>query len=303
MPPGSSATEGPPGVRRLIVTADEFGVHVAVNEAVEQAFTGGILTCASLMMGAPATADAVERARRLRGLGVGLHLTLSDGAPISPLHTVRGLIDSNGRFRDDLARTGFNWAFNPLIRLQLAQEINAQFQAFISTGLVLDHVNVHQHLHLHPTVSSLLIHIGRRYGLLAIRVPDEPRGVLMKAEPGRALPRSNLRPVQYLLRRRARRARLIANDNVFGLAWSGHMTEERLLALIPHLPPGLNELYTHPATADASAMPHAAPGYEYREELRALLSPAVRRAVEDEHIVLTRYSSALARGVAREAPA
>jgi len=303
MPAGIAATAGSSSPRRLIVTADDFGVDIAVNEAVEQAFTNGILTCASLMMGAPATADAVARARRLKGLGVGLHLTLADGVPVSPPHAVRGLIDMHGRFRDDLVGSGIRWAFNPIVRLQLAHEINAQFQAFIATGLILDHVNVHKHLHLHPTVSSLVIHIGRRYGLLAIRVPDEPRHILMQAEPARKLPRSGLAPVLRLLRRRARRAHLVHNENVFGLAWSGAMTEERLLALIPHLPEGLSELYTHPATADEAHMPHAAKGYRYQDELKALLSPAVRQALADRNIILTRFSSALPGAAVLAAPA
>ena len=110
-------------------------MNLAVNEAVEQAYKDGILTCASLMMKGAATQDAVERARRLKGLGVGLHITLADGRPVSPSRLVRGLIDHEGRFRNDLVGSGVRWFFNPLIRLQLAREINAQFQAFTATGL------------------------------------------------------------------------------------------------------------------------------------------------------------------------
>jgi hopanoid biosynthesis associated protein HpnK len=291
-----------PAPKRLIVTADDFGADIAVNEAVEHAYTNGVLTCASLMMNAAATEDAIARARRLRGLAVGLHVTLSDGVPTSPRHRVPGLVGPDGRFHDDLARTGLRWFLNPMVRAQLAREIGAQFKAFASTGLVLDHVNVHQHLHLHPTVSALLIDIGRHFGMLAIRVPEEPQRFLMKAAPGEKLPRSRLGPVVGLLRRRAVAANLIVNDHVFGLAWSGAMTEERLLALIPHLPPGLCELYTHPATADAAAMPHAAAGYRYRDELAALTSPRVRAALEANGVSLTRFSSALS-SAAPAAPA
>lgn len=250
-----------------------------------------------------ATDDAVARARRLKGLGVGLHITLSDGWPVSPSDEVRGLITPHGRFRDNLVQAGINWFLNPLARGQLAGEIDAQFRAFTATGLVLDHVNVHQHLHLHPTVSAMVIEIGRRYGMVAMRVPDEPRSSLMAAEPGVEPPRSLLQPVVDLLRWRARRARMITNDHVFGLAWSGAMTEERLLALIPHLPAGLSELYTHPATLDAEAMPHAAPGYRYREELQALTSPRVRAALLANGITLTRFSHALQSAGGRAKPA
>jgi hopanoid biosynthesis associated protein HpnK len=278
--------------KRLIVTADDFGMNLAVNEAVEQAFNDGVLTCASLMMGGAAVKDAVERARRMKGLGIGLHITLADGRPTAPRAQVRGLTDQDGNFRDDLVGSGIRWFFNPLVRLQLAREINAQFQAFAATGLVLDHVNAHKHLHFHPTVTAMIISIGRRYGMLAMRIPDEPRNILMAAEPGANIPKSRLGPVLRLMRRRAARAKLARNDNIFGLAWSGAMTEDRLLSLIPHLPEGLNELYCHPANADAAELEHGVPGYLYREELGALLSPRVRQALNDNAVTLVRFAGA-----------
>jgi hopanoid biosynthesis associated protein HpnK len=281
----------------LIVTADDFGVDVAVNEAVELAFKEGILTCASLMVGGRAVMDAVDRTRRMKGLGVGLHITLADGRPVSQRRNVLSLIDHEGRFKNNLVSSGASWFFNPIVRHQLAREIDAQFRAFIATGLVMDHVNVHKHLHFHPTVAAMIISIGRRYGMLAVRVPDEPRDILMKAEPGVDVPKSRLKPLLWLLRRRMTRARLLQNDNVFGLAWTGAMTEDRLLALIPHLPDGLNEIYSHPATADAKDMRHGVRGYKYREELAALMSPRVRQALIANNVTLARFSGSVEQGL------
>jgi hopanoid biosynthesis associated protein HpnK len=290
MPPkGATSPSSPPG-KRLIVTADDFGVDVAVNEAIELAYNEGVLTCASLMVGGRAVMDAVDRARRMKGLGVGLHITLADGRPVSQRRNVRSLIDHEGRFRSGLVSSGFRWFFNPIVRHQLAREIDAQFRAFIATGLVMDHVNVHKHLHFHPTVAAMIISIGRRYGMLAVRVPDEPRDILMRAEPRVELPKSRLKPMLWLMRRRMTRARVLQNDHVFGLAWTGHVTEDRLLALIPHLPEGLNEIYSHPATADAGDMRRGVRGYQYREELAALMSPAVRQALTDNGVTLVRFS-------------
>jgi hypothetical protein len=68
------------------------------------------------------------------------------------------------------------------------------------------------------------------------------------------------------------------------------MTEDRLLALIPHLPKGLNELYSHPATKGVADMRHGSPGYKYREELAALLSPKVRQALIDNGVTLARFT-------------
>src|SRR5579871_109698 len=69
---------------RLIVTADDFGLHEAVNEAVERGYREGVLRAASLMVTAPAVADAVARARNSPGLAVGLHLVLADGQAALP---------------------------------------------------------------------------------------------------------------------------------------------------------------------------------------------------------------------------
>jgi predicted glycoside hydrolase/deacetylase ChbG (UPF0249 family) len=85
---------------------------------------------------------------------------------------------------------------------------------------------------------------------------------------------------------------------VFGLAWSGAMTERRVAALLAQLPSGLTEIYTHPATSNAFA--GAVPGYRYADELSALMSPEVKAAIANNGIQLTSYSDIAARGAARD---
>jgi hypothetical protein len=103
---------GVDSLKRLVVTADDFGLSLPVNDAVEQAHTHGILTAASLLTGAPACDDAVERARRLPQLGVGLHLALVDGRPVLPCDQVPGLVGTNGRFSTDPVRFGTELFFS-----------------------------------------------------------------------------------------------------------------------------------------------------------------------------------------------
>ncbi|MGH6740264.1 MAG: hopanoid biosynthesis-associated protein HpnK, partial [Bradyrhizobium sp.] len=146
-----------------------------VNQAVEIAHRDGILSAASLMVSGRAAADAVERARRLPNLRVGLHVVLVDGVPTLPPEQLPDLVDGSGRFRNDLARFGFDIFAKPRVRRQLAAEIEAQFQAYRSTGLPLDHVNAHRHFHVHPTVARAVIAIGRRHGVRGLRVPIEPQ--------------------------------------------------------------------------------------------------------------------------------
>ena len=136
----------------LIITADDFGRHPAINEAVERAHREGVLTAASLMMGEAHVAEAVAVARRNPRLRVGLHLVLTEGRAVLPPTRIPDLVDAQGRFPDDaMARDGVRFFFLPRVRRQLAAEIRAQFEAFKATGLQLDHVNAHRHFHLHPT--------------------------------------------------------------------------------------------------------------------------------------------------------
>jgi hopanoid biosynthesis associated protein HpnK len=161
-------------VRKLIVTGDDFGLAVPVNEAIEEAHRCGILTTASLMIGGAAARDAVERAKRLPSLKVGLHLVLVEGRPVLPLGAIPDLVDERGEFCFKPVVAGINYFFRPRVRRQIEAEIRAQFLAFQETGLLLDHVNAHNHMHLHPTVLGLILKVGREFGLRAMRVPYEP---------------------------------------------------------------------------------------------------------------------------------
>jgi hopanoid biosynthesis associated protein HpnK len=244
------------------------------------------------MVGAPAAADAVARARRLPRLGVGLHLNLVEGPPVLPPERVPALVRGDGGFDANLVRAGCRFFFDPAARRQLAAEIRAQFAAFRATGLALDHVNAHRHMHIHPTVAGIVLRIGGEFGMRAVRVPDEPFALLRRAAAaeGARARRPLYAPWIALLRRRLRRAGLVLNDHLLGLAWTGAMTESRLLRLIGDLPEGASELYCHPAAAQTPRLKRTMPDYRPVEELAALQSGAVRAAVERGGITLVRYA-------------
>jgi hopanoid biosynthesis associated protein HpnK len=269
-----------PARRLCIITADDFGLAAAVNEAVEQAHVAGVLTAASLMVAAPAAADAARRARACPRLRVGLHLTLCDGAALLPRRQIPDLVDADNRFHDNMVSAGWRFFARPRVRAQLAAEIRAQFAAFAAHGLTLDHLNAHKHFHLHPTVLSLALQVGREFGLRAVRVP---------AEPGLTSTRL-LRPWLALMRARLRRAGMACNDQLFGLGHSGRMDEARLLQVLAALPAGVSEIYLHPATVSGAAISPSMADYRHGDELTGLLSPAVRRAVSNSGLQLGGYA-------------
>lgn len=286
-------------MKHLVVTADDFGLACEVNEAVELAHTQGILTAASLMVGSPACADAVARAKRLPTLRVGLHLTLVEAAPVLQRSRIPSLVGPDGLFRTDMAWSGANMFFRPSVQRQLAAEIEAQFEAYARTGLPLDHVDAHKHFHLHPTIAALMIRIGRRYGMRAVRVPAEPTTIVRAIDPSAPwMVPALVAPFTAWLAQRLRRAGLRVPDQVFGLAWSGAMTGTRLEAVLQRLPEGLTEIYTHPATAGGFA--GAAPGYLYADELAGLTHPTVLRAAATSGAEPGGYSDVLtAEGIER----
>ncbi len=150
-----------------MITADDFGLHAAVNAAVEIAHTRGALTAASLMVGAPATAEAVAIARALPGLRVGLHIVLTEGRPVLPPETVPHLVGADGAFRKDMVALAVEIFASSAARRELAAEIRAQFAAFAATGLQLDHANAHKHFHVHPTIAAAIARAGARRSAFA----------------------------------------------------------------------------------------------------------------------------------------
>lgn len=257
---------------RVTICADDFGLSVAVNEAVEQAHVQGCLTSASLMVAGPAAADAVARARRLPGLRVGLHLVVIEGPALVPGAVVR----PDGWIGSDQLGLGVRYYFDPAVRRWLRLEIAAQFAAFAATGLSLDHANAHKHMHLHPTVGRMLLQEGARYGLPFLRVPAEPPAIM--AALGEAVELGDKALFQWtrLLRAQARRAGVSVNDWCFGLRWSGGMTAGRLARLLPLLPAGRGEVYFHPATRRDALLDRLMPGYQHEAELRALLAGGLK---------------------------
>ena len=168
-------------------------------------------------------------------------------------------------------------------RAEKEAEIRAQFDAFQKTGLALDHVNAHNHMHLHPTVLGLILKVGREFGLKAVRVPYEPFVpswlVARKAFVSRLAVSLLLFPWIALLRRRLGRASIRSNQFVFGLNDSGSMHLDLVLRMLKRLPQGVTEIYFHPAMSRCPELIHTMPTYDHQSEFETLTHPHVREAL------------------------
>jgi hopanoid biosynthesis associated protein HpnK len=245
------------------------------------------------MVGAPATDDAVARARRLSKLAVGLHLVLVYGRPVLPPERVPDLVDARGQFPTNLARAGVRYFFRAGIRRQLEDEIRAQFERFAATGLSLDHVNAQCHMHVHPTIFGLILKVGGEFGMRAIRIPREPLAPAYRAAGDRLGARLGYAaitaPWLASMRSRARRSGVFCNDFAFGVNDAGAMTEARVLRLVESLPDGVTEMFFHPATASFAGADPGTETYDWTGELTTLTSDRIRRAVQARQIVNGTY--------------
>lgn len=256
-------------MREITFSADDFGLTESVNEAVERANREGCLTQASLMVAAPAAADAVRRAKALPGLNVGLHLVLVDGDSLLGHARLPHITGPDGRFSTNQAGLGVRYFFSPAARRELRAEIEAQFAAYAATGLALHHADAHKHFLLHPTIARIMIDVGRRHGLQRLRVPAEPPAIMAALGENVGFGDRALYAWTKLLRLQARG--LEVPDQVFGIKWSGHMTREKIERLLPLVPEGRTEIYTHPATYRDEALMKLMPGYDHVGEFEALL--------------------------------
>ncbi|HXR87092.1 MAG TPA: hopanoid biosynthesis-associated protein HpnK [Stellaceae bacterium] len=268
-------------MKRLIVTADDFGLTLSVNEAVEEGHRHGILTAASLMVSGDAAADAVARAKRLPKLGVGLHLVLVDGVPALPPEQIPALVGRDGRFSANVFAQGVRIFCLPSARHQLAAEIRAQLSAFRATGLALDHVNAHHHFHLHPTIQQTLLRLAPEFGIRAVRLPLEPPAA--SGQRSAWLTGSLEARHAHRLRQNLDAAGMAHNDRIFGLADTGAMTAERVRYYLERLPDGVSEIYFHPAAVRPPVWPAE---YRCAEEAAALTDPEIQALVARRGIEL-----------------
>lgn len=279
MAPSRTSPDSKP--RRLIVNADDFGRTASINQAVIRAHREGILTATSLMVNEPACEEAVALARENPKLGVGLHLTLLCGHSALPPEQIPGLANAKGEFTTNPPGAGFRYFFQSSLREPLRREIHAQFQRFHATGLPLDHVNGHLHIHLHPTVFRILMTDAAQLGIKHLRLTFDPLRLNLRLASGhfayRALHAAIFHPLSARARPALAQRGIRHTDAVFGLLQNARVDEDYVNRLLPQLPAGDSELYSHPSLD------------EFKNEFDALISPRAQEQVRKLGIKLIRY--------------
>jgi hopanoid biosynthesis associated protein HpnK len=286
----------------VIFIADDFGRSSGINRAVLRAHRDGVLTSASLMVTGDAAGEAVALARDAPDLAVGLHLVLSDARPALSPGEIPTLVRGGDRFPANPARVWIQYIFSSAARAEMVRELRAQFECFAATGLPLDHVNAHQHLHMHPAVFAAILPLARQYGASGVRLPRVDFGLALRYDRSDAPLKALWAVVFGLLCRRYARALgrppgaetcrsgepvaahgLAVTDRVYGLMQSGRMEETYVLRVLMGAP------------SSSLAQPVILSGPAPRDSWRRRLSEESRVAgAEDSSLVARRRESWLA---------
>lgn len=265
---------------RLIVNADDLGLASFLDEGILLAAREGLVRSASLVAAGPSFETAVKAAREAR-LGIGVHLCLSGGLlPAAPPERVPSLLE-NGRL--PVSWTGFVQRYaTGAVRLEdVERELEAQVQKILDAGLVVDHVDGHQHLHVFPGVLDRVVGLCERHRIWAMRLPREPSAPTLK------------RGVLSMLSRGA--APLLPGwmrvpDSFRVPAESGRLRKDELVRLLEDLPDGVHELGCHPGAGDGRVPEDPEWKYAWADELAALTSREAAEVVARRGIQLIRFA-------------
>ena len=260
----------------LIVNADDYGLTTGVSEAILDAHRDGVVTSTSVLALAPGFATAASRLDDAPGLGCGAHLAaVGEDPPILSSREIPSLVDARGRlwssWRSFLPRA----AAGRIDPDDLAREFGAQYEAIVGAGVVVDHLDTHQNLHLWPMVADVVLDLGERHDIKVVRVT-------------RSRERS---PIGLTVRRLAAglEQRLEARGWTYaaastGLDEAGHLDLAAMVVALGRLASTgapSSELATHPGRPNDPDRARYRWGYQWDDEYAALRSATVRAAVDD----------------------
>jgi chitin disaccharide deacetylase len=271
-----------PSQIQLIINADDFGIARGVNIGIIEAAKAGVVTSTSLIVNLPAFADAIARAQSCPDLSLGLHLNFTIGRPLTAAPSLARA--DTGEFHSLPTLLG-RASLGLVDTADIDLECKAQIDRMIDAGLRLTHLDSHRHVHAHPAISTAVVRAAASRGISHVRIPCEPLGI----NPGDW--RATLKKVGLLISvRLSRRGTANQAPRFFGISLQGAKSfASRLFALIARLPPGTNELMTHPGYTDATLTGFDSYALERENELAVLCTREFRELLDRCGITLTSF--------------
>jgi len=287
-------------VKNLIVNADDLGWTDGVNRGIVEAFRNGIVTSTSLLANGAAFAGGVAAAKSAHGLGVGIHLNLSDGPPVADRETVTSLLNDEGLFAGGPESLLLRRARRGLLLNEVEAEWDAQIQKVRDAGIAPTQLDGHKHVHMLPGLFEIALRLAKRHNIGAIRVSLEASSLRAALSAGnkqrtgvvlkQGVQARGLKLLSRDAREQAERAGIATADYFCGIAQTGELTLEGVTQLLKNLPEGTTELMCHPGYADAALQKTATRLQDSRQtELAILTNMEIRNLVASQGIRLIDY--------------
>jgi len=286
-------------MRNLIVNADDLGWTAGVNRGIADAHRHGIVTSASLLANGSAFDDGVRTAGELPGLGVGVHLNLSDGLPAAPAEEVKTLLNEEGKFAGGPESLLLRLTTKSLDVQEVEKEWEAQIQKVRDAGVRPTHLDGHKHVQMLPGLFGIALRLAKRHGIEAVRVSHEASPLRTALSEGnettsvalkQGVQARGLKLLARDAREMAERSGIVTADYFCGIAQTGVLTKAGVQNLLSSLPEGTTELMCHPGYLDGDLRKSSTRLQESRQtELEILTDKAIRKSVAELGIRLINY--------------
>ncbi len=275
-------------MKKLIVTADDFGLTHSINEGILMAAREGIVTNINLIPTGDVANEAIAIIKYDKIPEIGVHLALTETRPVTSLRLITSLVDGSGAF--PATRIEFlKRLLSGRIDIEHVKiELKSQMDKAAHSGARITNLSSHEHLHMIPEIFKVITCLAKEYGVRYVRVLKKeaimPPFSLNKIF--RSAVVSVFRPgMEKLLKKSG----LSAADNFLGFLDSGAMGEGVLLRMLGNIKEGVTELVVHPGFLDPVVLHCYRFHINCEEELYALTSPRVKRVIAINGIKLCKY--------------
>jgi predicted glycoside hydrolase/deacetylase ChbG (UPF0249 family) len=275
-------------MKRLIVSADDFGLARGINEGIKKAFLEGIVTSINVIPTGEAYREALLTLKEIRPTEIGAHLALTETAPVSKPDAVPTLVDGDGRFCKNHREFFLRLISKKISREDIYTELRSQMERLKETGLPVTSISGHEHIHMFPEILEIFLGIAREYRVPAIRCL---RGDSMA---GHITLRKFFRKSVLVFLGKSMglaigKAGVLCADNFLGFLDSGSLREETLIGMLKALRDGTTELVTHPGLLGPEILDRRPFHQNCETDLAALVSRRVKKVIDDKGIKLIKF--------------
>ncbi|ELK39803.1 chitin disaccharide deacetylase [Brevibacillus agri] len=243
---------------KLIVNADDFGYSKGVNLGIIEAHRAGVVTSATAMVNMNGFEHAVQLAKKTPTLGVGIHLVLTCGFPVS--QNVPSLTDEHGRFR-----RGHDY-LSLASPEEVERELHSQLEKYLQTGLALTHIDSHHHVHAHAAVLPIVLGLAKEY-----QVPVRY-------------------PWSFSPEARAEHPEVMTTEGFSERFYGDGLTTQSFIDVVEELADcDVAEIMTHPAYLDEEVLTGSSYTLQRARELHILTAQEIKEYVQKRNVRLVTY--------------